>query len=48
MSLTPVETEHYIPCWGFRVEADSTRLAYTADSGPCEGLHRSRMEPTCC
>jgi ribonuclease BN (tRNA processing enzyme) len=33
-----VETQHYIPCWGFRVEADGRRLAYTADTAPCGGL----------
>jgi ribonuclease BN (tRNA processing enzyme) len=38
MSLTPVETEHFIPCWGFRAEADGALLAYTADSGPCDSL----------
>lgn len=38
LSLTPVETEHFIPCWGFRAEADGSLLAYTADSGPCESL----------
>jgi ribonuclease BN (tRNA processing enzyme) len=38
MKLTPVETQHYIPCWGFRVEADGRRLAYTADTAPCGGL----------
>jgi len=38
LSLTPVQTQHYIPCWGFRVEADGRRLAYTADSAPCGGL----------
>jgi ribonuclease BN (tRNA processing enzyme) len=38
MSLTPVETEHFIPCWGFRAEADGTLLAYTADTGPCDSL----------
>jgi ribonuclease BN (tRNA processing enzyme) len=38
VSLTPVETQHYIPCWGFRVEADGRRLAYTADTAPCGGL----------
>ena len=38
MSLTPVETEHFIPCWGFRAEADGTLLAYTADTAPCGGL----------
>ena len=38
MSLTPVETEHFIPCWGFRTEADGALLAYTADTGPCDRL----------
>lgn len=38
LTLTPVETEHFIPCWGFRAEADGARLAYTADSGPCGAL----------
>jgi ribonuclease BN (tRNA processing enzyme) len=38
LSLTPVETQHYIPCWGFRAEADDRLLAYTADTGPCEAL----------
>jgi ribonuclease BN (tRNA processing enzyme) len=34
MELRPLETAHYIPCWGFRVEADGQRLGYTADTGP--------------
>lgn len=38
LSLTPIRTQHYIPCWGFRAEADGVRLAYTADTGPCGGL----------
>jgi len=38
MTLTPRETQHYIPCWGFRAEADGGRLAYTADTAPCDGL----------
>ena len=38
MTLTPVPTQHYIPCWGFRAEADGRRLAYTADTAPCAGL----------
>ena len=38
LTLTPRETKHYIPCWGFRVEADGRRLAYTADTAPCPGL----------
>jgi ribonuclease BN (tRNA processing enzyme) len=36
--VTPVETQHYIPCWGFRAEADGRRFAYTADTAPCRGL----------
>ena len=38
LTLTPVPTLHYIPCWGFRAEADAARLAYTADTAPCDGL----------
>lgn len=38
LSLTPVRTQHFIPCWGFRVEAAGRRLAYTADTAPCGGL----------
>lgn len=38
LSIHPVETQHYIPCWGFRMEADGRRLAYTADTAPCGGL----------
>jgi ribonuclease BN (tRNA processing enzyme) len=38
VTLTPVQTQHYIPCWGFRAEADGRRFAYTADTAPCGGL----------
>jgi ribonuclease BN (tRNA processing enzyme) len=38
LRITPVATQHYIPCWGFRFEADERRLAYTADTAPCGGL----------
>ena len=38
LSLTPIATQHYIPCWGFRIVADGRRLAYTADTAPCGGL----------
>ena len=38
LTMTPVQTQHYIPCWGFRFEADGRRLAYTADTAPCDGL----------
>lgn len=36
--VTPVATEHYIPCFGFRIEGGGRRLAYTADTAPCEAL----------
>jgi ribonuclease BN (tRNA processing enzyme) len=38
LALTPVQTQHYIPCWGFRVEADGRRLGYTADTAPGAAL----------
>ena len=38
LSLTPVETMHFIPCWGFRAEADGKLLGYTADTGPCDAV----------
>jgi ribonuclease BN (tRNA processing enzyme) len=38
LTLQPIPTAHYIPCWGFRVDGDGRRLAYTADTGPCDGL----------
>ena len=38
LTMTPVETVHFIPCWGFRMEADGRRLSYTADTAPCGGL----------
>ena len=38
LQMTPVATQHYIPCFGFRVEADGRRFAYTADTAPCDGL----------
>jgi ribonuclease BN (tRNA processing enzyme) len=36
--LQPIATQHYIPCWGFRIDGDGQRLAYTADTAPCGGL----------
>jgi ribonuclease BN (tRNA processing enzyme) len=39
LSVTPVQTQHYIPCWGFRLEADGRRLGYTADTAPSDGLN---------
>lgn len=38
LTLTPIETQHFIPCWGFRAEADGRVLAYTADTAPCDAL----------
>jgi ribonuclease BN (tRNA processing enzyme) len=38
LTLRPIETLLYIPCWGFRTEADGRRFAYTADTAPCTGL----------
>lgn len=38
MTLTPRETQHFVPCWGFRITADDRVLAYTADTAPCDGL----------
>lgn len=38
ISLAPIQTQHYIPCWGFRIRAGGRTLAYTADTGPCGGL----------
>ena len=38
LSLTPIETEHFIPCWGFRAEADGRVLGYTADTGPGDSV----------
>ena len=36
LEIRPIETVHYIPCWGFRLEADGRRLGYTADTGPSD------------
>jgi ribonuclease BN (tRNA processing enzyme) len=38
MEVTPIATQHYIPCFGFRVESGRRRFAYTADTAPCEAL----------
>jgi ribonuclease BN (tRNA processing enzyme) len=38
MEVTPVATQHYIPCFGFRIESGGRRFAYTADTAPCEAL----------
>jgi ribonuclease BN (tRNA processing enzyme) len=36
LELRPIETVHYIPCWGFRAEAEGRVLGYTADTGPAD------------
>ena len=36
--LRPIETQHYVPTWGFRVVERERTLAYSADSGPCDAL----------
>jgi ribonuclease BN (tRNA processing enzyme) len=38
LAFTPIATQHYIPCWGFRIEGDDRLLAYTADTAPCGNL----------
>jgi ribonuclease BN (tRNA processing enzyme) len=40
--IEPIPVEHYgLHAFGFRVRAPSGRLmAYSGDSGPCDGLHR--------
>ncbi|HEX2221786.1 MAG TPA: MBL fold metallo-hydrolase [Candidatus Limnocylindria bacterium] len=44
LRLEPVRVQHYIPTWGFRITAAGSgedhrrRLAYSADSGPCDAL----------
>ncbi|MBW3613590.1 MAG: hypothetical protein KY392_07005 [Chloroflexi bacterium] len=38
LDMRPIETVHFIPCWGFRMDANGRRLAYTADTAPCDGL----------
>ncbi len=38
IEVQPRETQHYIPCWGFRFSEGGRVLSYTADTGPCGGL----------
>lgn len=33
-----VPTRHYVPCWGMRLAAGGSVVAYGADSGPCDAL----------
>ena len=37
-ALRAVPVEHVCPAWGLRVEAGGRALAYTGDTGPCDGL----------
>ncbi|MEZ5099341.1 MAG: MBL fold metallo-hydrolase [Thermoleophilia bacterium] len=48
--VEPLRVEHYgAPAWGFRVTGpDGRLLAYSGDSGPCDGLSGSPRTPTCC
>lgn len=36
--IRAVPVVHVCPAWGFRVTAEGRVLAYTGDTGPCEGL----------
>jgi ribonuclease BN (tRNA processing enzyme) len=38
--IEPVPVVHPVPAYGLRVSAGGKTLAYTGDSGPCEGLDR--------
>jgi ribonuclease BN (tRNA processing enzyme) len=38
LALSPLRTQHFVPCWGFRAEADGRVLSYTADTAPCDAL----------
>lgn len=38
LEIQPRETQHYIPCWGFRFSEGGRVLSYTADTAPCSGL----------
>ncbi|GAA1964177.1 MBL fold metallo-hydrolase [Nocardioides panacihumi] len=38
--ITPVEVEHPVPAYAFRIEVAGTVLAYTGDTGPTEALRR--------
>lgn len=39
IEVRAVPVQHVAPAWGFRVEAGGRVLAYTGDTGPCDGLH---------
>ena len=36
--ITPVEVDHPVPAFAFRIDVAGTVLAYTGDTGPTEGL----------
>jgi ribonuclease BN (tRNA processing enzyme) len=38
LTVTPVPVVHPVPAFGFRVEAGGRTLAYSGDTGPCQGL----------
>lgn len=40
LTLRFAEVQHYVPCWAVAVEnaSGARKLAYSADTGPCEGL----------
>jgi ribonuclease BN (tRNA processing enzyme) len=38
--VEPFRVAHPVPAWGFRVTAGGRTLAYTGDTGLCEGLER--------
>jgi len=37
-TITPVEVDHPVPAYGFRIEAGGRVLAYSGDTGPTEAL----------
>lgn len=39
-AVDPVPVDHPVPAFGLRIEADGAALAYSGDTGPCEGLDR--------
>ena len=40
LELEAGATEHGIPTFGLRAAADGVTLAYSADTGPCDGIGR--------
>jgi ribonuclease BN (tRNA processing enzyme) len=38
MTVEPVEVEHPVPAFGFRIRAAGRTLSYSGDTGPCAGL----------